>query len=82
MKTLIFSIFIVLLLTCCGAKKKANCDAYSQNGLNHIVVDTLTKQAEFWTDEQKKEFSEVFFIERGKFKVPEKPIQLKNFDSN
>jgi hypothetical protein len=49
MKTLIFSIFIVLLLTCCGAKKKANCDAYSQNGLNHIVVDTLTKQAEFWT---------------------------------
>ena len=82
MKTLIFSLFIAVFITSCGAKRKANCDAYSENKLNHINVDTLTKQADLWTDSQKREFSEVFFIERGEFKVPEKPIHLKNFDRN
>ena len=30
-------------------------------------------------NEQKKEFADVFFIERGKFTVPKEPIVLKSF---
>jgi hypothetical protein len=41
--------------------------------------NTLEKAAEQWTPEQKKEFAEVFFIERGKFTVPKEPIVLKSF---
>jgi hypothetical protein len=42
--------------------------------------NTLEKAAEQWTPEQKKEFADVFFIERGKFTVPKEPIVLKSFD--
>jgi hypothetical protein len=41
--------------------------------------NTLEKAAEQWTPEQKKEFADVFFIERGKFTVPKEPIVLKSF---
>jgi hypothetical protein len=42
--------------------------------------NALEQAAEQWTPEQKKEFAEVFFIERGKFTVPKEPIVLKSFD--
>ena len=42
--------------------------------------NTLEKAAEQWTSEQKKEFADVFFIERGKFTVPKEPIVLKSFE--
>jgi hypothetical protein len=42
--------------------------------------NSLEKAAEQWTPEQKKEFAEVFFIERGKFTVPKDPIVLKSFE--
>ncbi len=42
--------------------------------------NALEQAAEQWTPEQKKEFAEVFFIERGKFTVPKEPIALKSFD--
>jgi len=42
--------------------------------------NSLEKAAEQWTPEQKKEFADVFFIERGKFTVPKEPIVLKSFD--
>ena len=42
--------------------------------------NSLEKAAEQWTPEQKKEFAEVFFIERGKFTIPKEPIVLKSFD--
>jgi hypothetical protein len=44
--------------------------------------NTLEKAAEQWTPEQKKEFAEVFFIERGKFTVPKEPIVLKSFEQH
>jgi hypothetical protein len=42
--------------------------------------DAFAEEAECWTPEQKKEFAEVFFIERGKFTIPKEPIVLKSFD--
>ena len=45
-------------------------------------MDVLSDSAENWTAEQKQEFAEVFFIERGKFTIPEKPIVLKTFKGN
>lgn len=42
--------------------------------------NSLEKAAEQWTPEQKKEFAEVFFIERGKFTIPKEPIVLKTFE--
>ncbi len=41
--------------------------------------NALVQAAEQWTPEQKKEFADVFFIERGKFTVPKEPIVLKSF---
>jgi hypothetical protein len=45
-------------------------------------MGVLSDSAENWTLDQKQEFASVFFIERGKFTVPEKPIVLKNFKGN
>ncbi len=42
--------------------------------------NSLEKAAEQWTPEQKKEFADVFFIERGKFTIPKEPIVLKTFE--
>lgn len=42
--------------------------------------NSLEKAAEQWTPEQKKEFADVFFIERGKFTIPKEPIVLKSFE--
>jgi hypothetical protein len=44
--------------------------------------NSLEKAAEQWTPEQKKEFADVFFIERGKFTVPKEPIVLKSFEQH
>lgn len=43
-------------------------------------LDAFAEEAECWTPEQKKEFADVFFIERGKFTIPKEPIVLKSFD--
>jgi hypothetical protein len=43
-------------------------------------LDTFSEEAECWTPEQKQEFDNVFFIERGKFTVPKEPIVLKSFE--
>ena len=45
-------------------------------------MGVLSDSADNWTLDQKQEFASVFFIERGKFTVPEKPIVLKNFKGN
>ena len=45
-------------------------------------LDTFAEAAECWTPEQKKEFADVFFIERGKFTIPKEPIVLKSFDTH
>ena len=44
--------------------------------------NSIEKAAEQWTPEQKKEFADVFFIERGKFTVPKEPIVLKSFEKH
>jgi len=64
-----------------------DCDAYSMNVTSEdssIVrsMNVLSDSADNWTSEQKQEFAEVFFIERGNFTVPEKPITLKSFKGN
>jgi hypothetical protein len=41
--------------------------------------NALEKAAEQWTSDQKKEFADLFFIERGKFTIPKEPIVLKSF---
>jgi hypothetical protein len=43
-------------------------------------LDAFAEEAECWTPEQKKEFADVFFIERGKFTIPKEPIVLKSFE--
>ena len=45
-------------------------------------IEAFTKAAECWTPEQKQEFANVFFIERGKFTIPKEPIVLKSFDTH
>ena len=57
----------------CNAKSIEEPEIFFQEG------NTLEKAAEQWTPEQKKEFADVFFIERGKFTVPKEPIVLKSF---
>jgi len=57
----------------CNAKSIEEPEIIFQEG------NTLEKAAEQWTPEQKKEFADVFFIERGKFTVPKEPIVLKSF---
>ncbi|NBX39662.1 MAG: hypothetical protein EBR54_09695 [Flavobacteriia bacterium] len=42
-------------------------------------LEVLAEAAASWTPEQKKEFADVFFIERGKFTIPKEPIVLKHF---
>ena len=87
MKNLIFISILTLTLVSCKTSKHAGCDAYSNNIViedSSIVrsLDVLSDSAQNWTREQKQEFAEVFFIERGKFTVPEKPITLKYFKAN
>lgn len=87
MKKIILSIFLGLTVISCKTSKHSGCDAYSQNIViedSSIVrsLDVLSDSAENWSTEQKQEFSEVFFIERGKFTVPKEPIVLKTFKGN
>jgi len=87
MKSLFFVSILTLTLVSCKTSSHIPCDAYSMNITpedSSIVrsMDVLSDSAENWTLEQKQEFAEVFFIERGKFTVPEKPIVLKSFKGN
>jgi hypothetical protein len=87
MKSLIIVTILSLTLLSCKTSKHAGCDAYSINTNSEdssIVrsMDVLSDSAKNWTLEQKQEFAEVFFIERGKFTIPEKPIVLKTFKGN
>lgn len=87
MKSLIFVSILTLTLVSCKTSSHTSCDAYSMNTISEdssIVksLDVLSDSAENWTTEQKQEFAEVFFVERGQFKVPEKPIVLKTFKGN
>jgi len=87
MKKLIFLSILTLTLVSCKSTKHTDCDAYSYNYTTEdssIVrsMGVLSDSAENWTLDQKQEFAIVFFIERGKFTVPEKPIVLKNFKGN
>lgn len=87
MKSLIFLTALSISLFSCKTAKHAGCDAYSHNmyvedssmvrSLN-VFADSASK----WTTEQKQEFAEVFFIERGKFTIPKEPIVLKSFKGN
>lgn len=85
MKTLITILIAVATLSSCGASKKAGCDAYSLNNPDTELkngLDNFSKSANNWTSEQKQEFANTFFIERGKFTVPTEPIVLKSFEKN
>ena len=87
MKKLILLSLLSLSIVSCKSTSHTNCDAYSYyyNTEDSSIVkslDVLSDSAQNWTTEQKNEFSEVFFIERGKFTVPEKPITLKYFKEN
>jgi hypothetical protein len=85
MKTLITISIAVAILLSCGASKKAGCDAYSQHPADSqlkIGLDNFSQSASNWTTEQKAEFSNTFFIERGKFVVPTEPIVMKTFEGN
>jgi|LauGreDrversion4_2_1035121.scaffolds.fasta_scaffold68082_5 hypothetical protein len=87
MKSLFFVSILTLTLVSCKTSSHTQCDAYSMNITpedSSIVrsMDVLSDSAENWTTEQKQEFANVFFIERGKFTVPEKPIVLKSFKGN
>ena len=87
MKSLFFVSILTLVLTSCKTSSHMDCDAYSMNVTSEdssIVksMNVLSDSADNWTSEQKKEFAEVFFIERGNFTVPEKPITLKSFKGN
>jgi hypothetical protein len=83
-KTIILCLLGLSILSC--KSSKAGCDAYSniQTTDSSLVksLDVLSDSASNWTLEQKKEFANVFFIERGKFSVPEKPIKLETFGGN
>jgi hypothetical protein len=87
MKRLFFVSILTLTLVSCKTSSHTSCDAYSMNITpedSSIVrsMDVLSDSAKNWTLEQKQEFAEVFFIERGKFTIPEKPIVLKTFKGN
>lgn len=85
MKTLIPILIAIATLSSCGASKKAGCDAYSLNVYDSELktgLDNFSKVANSWTPEQKQEFANTFFIERGKFTVPTEPIVLKSFEKN
>ena len=87
MKSLFFVSILTLTLVSCKTSSHTPCDAYSMNVTSEdssIVrsMDVLSDSAENWTSEQKQEFANVFFIERGKFTVPDKPIVLKSFKGN
>lgn len=87
MKTIFFLTLISLLLLSCKTTKHSNCDAYGQTiyvNDSSIVrsLDVFADSAQNWSQEQKQEFAEVFFIQRGKFTIPKEPIVLKTFKSN
>ena len=87
MKSIFFVYILTLTFISCKTSSHTPCDAYSINTNSEdssIVrsLDVLSDSAETWTSEQKQEFAEVFFIERGKFTIPEKPIVLKTFKGN
>ncbi len=87
MKSLLFITILSLTLLSCKTSKHDGCNDYSMNITTEdssIVrsMDVLSDSAKNWTLEQKQEFSDVFFIERGRFKIPEKPIILKSFKGN
>jgi hypothetical protein len=87
MKSLFFVSILTLTLLSCKTSSHTPCDAYSMNTTSEdssIVrsMDVLSDSAKNWTMEQKQEFADVFFVERGQFKIPEKPIVLKSFKGN
>lgn len=87
MKTIFFLTLISLSFFSCKTTKHAGCDAYGQTIYvedSSMVrsLDIFADSAENWSQEQKQEFAEVFFIERGKFTIPKEPIVLKTFKSN
>lgn len=84
MKKVVLLILLGLTVISCKTSKHMDCDAYGQNMSNEdssIVksLDVLSDSVNNWSTEQKQEFSEVFFIERGQFTVPKEPIVLKTF---
>ena len=87
MKKILFLTVLTLSLLSCKTSKHADCDAYSQTIYvedSSIVrsLDIFADSAQNWSQEQKQEFAEVFFIERGKFTIPKEPIVLKTFKAN
>ena len=87
MKKIFFLTLISLSLFSCKTTKHTGCDAYGQTIYvedSSMVrsLDIFADSAENWSQEQKQEFAEVFFIERGKFTIPKEPIVLKTFKSN
>jgi len=75
------NLFIALVLcsTCAYSQKPIEADTTDYVSIS-TSLDAFAEEAECWTPEQKKEFAEVFFIERGKFTIPKEPIVLKSFE--
>jgi hypothetical protein len=72
-------IALVLCSTCAYGQKPIEADTTDYVSISKSL-DAFAEEAECWTPEQKKEFADVFFIERGKFTIPKEPIVLKSFD--
>lgn len=87
MKNLILITILTLTVVSCKTTKHAGCEAYSQTISvkdSSIVrsLDIFADSAQNWSQEQKQEFADVFFIKRGHFTVPKEPIVLKTFKGN
>ena len=78
MQTYLF-LFLLLPATWVCAQVSKQADSSEFKSLSKSL-DFLSEAAECWTPEQKQEFADVFFIERGKFTIPKEPIILKSFE--
>ena len=74
-------IFLLAFSSCLYAQNPIDTDSSDLNSIKKSM-DILSNAAKNWTPEQKKEFADVFFIERGKFTIPKDPIVLKSFDTH
>lgn len=78
MKKQVF-IFLLVFSSCSYAQNQIHTDSSDFNSIKKSM-DIFSEAAVCWTPEQKQEFANVFFIERGKFTVPKEPIVLKSFE--
>ena len=72
--------FFILISISAQTQKETVTTTSELDTLLHISFNAFAEEAACWTPEQKQEFADVFFIERGKFTIPKEPIILKSFE--